>query len=198
MLKMNEDRKRYNKKPVDPRTFLIMDDCMSAKNEWMKDPNVLSIMNEGRHFQLTYILTMQYCLGIQPELRSQCDFIFMLGEDGASSRRKLYDHWAGVFPKFDIFEQVFNQVTDNYGCMVINNRIRSIDLRKKVFWFRAKKTPNFKIGSQLFIRFNEKHFDEHYADRKGQFMNLMNITKKNAPNVRVKMLSGSSSDDERS
>lgn len=191
MLKMNEARVEQGKAKKDPRAFLIMDDCMSAKHLWLKDPNILSIMNEGRHFQLTYILTMQYCLGIQPELRSQFDFIFLLGEDGASQRKKLYEHWAGVFPKFDVFEQIFNQVTDNYGCMVINNRIKSIDIRKKVFWFRAKKTPDFRVGNELFTRFNAKHFDKHYEDRKNQFVNLSAICgKRNAPQLRIKLLNG--------
>ena len=36
-----------------------------------------------------------------------------------------------MFPTRDIFEQVFLQVTDNYGCMVINNRLRSSDIKLK-------------------------------------------------------------------
>ena len=32
----------------------------------------------------------------------------------------------------------FLQVTDNYGCMVINNRLRSSDI-EKVFWYKKKK-----------------------------------------------------------
>ena len=34
-------------KEIDPRSFLIMDDCMSSKHLWLKDPNMLSIFNEG-------------------------------------------------------------------------------------------------------------------------------------------------------
>ena len=28
-----------------------------------------------------------------------------------------------MFPSFDIFQQVFSEVTEDYGCMVINNRV---------------------------------------------------------------------------
>ena len=70
MLEKNKQRKKKGKKELDPRAFLIMDDCMSSKHLWLKDPNILTIFNEGRHYQLTFILSMQYSLGIQPELRS--------------------------------------------------------------------------------------------------------------------------------
>tara|TARA_B110000037_G_scaffold201120_1_gene242230 strand:- start:94 stop:972 length:879 start_codon:yes stop_codon:yes gene_type:complete len=162
ILSKNDNRKKKNKDKVDPRSFLIMDDCMSTKHLWLKDPNMLTIFNEGRHYQLTFILAMQYSLGIQPELRSNFDFIFLLGEDFINNRKKLYEHYAGMFPTRDIFDQVFLQVTDDYGCMVINNRLRSTDIKKKVFWFKAHKRDKFTVGCNKFKKFHKKHFDENH------------------------------------
>lgn len=187
MLSINEERVKDGKKKVDPRTFLIMDDCMSSKHLWLKDPNILSIFNEGRHFQLTFILTMQYSLGIQPELRSNFDFIFLLGEDMYSNRKRLYEHYAGMFPNRDIFDQVFLQVTENYGCMVINNRVRSTDITKKVFWYRAKKTPKFMIGNKKYIKWNKSRFDEHY-DKREQTIDLNSFCTKRKTNIKVKLI----------
>lgn len=187
ILEKNTQREKEGKKPVDPRAFLVMDDCMAAKNEWMRDPKILEIMNQGRHFKLTYILTMQYCLAIQPELRDQFNFVFLLGEDNAASRKKLWEHWAGVFPKFDLFEQVFLQVTSNYGCMVINKRIKTIDITKKVFWFRAKKVPDFKIGNKQFIRFNEERYDPEYQ-QKQQLFDVLGYGAKKKSNIIVKLI----------
>ena len=139
ILAKNVEREKAEKKPLDPRLFLIMDDCMSTKHLWLKDPNVLTIFNEGRHYQLTFILSMQYSLGIQPELRSNFDYVFLLGEDFINNRKKLYEHYAGMFPSRELFDQVFLQVTDDYGVMVINNRLRSSDIRKKSFGIKLKK-----------------------------------------------------------
>jgi len=187
ILNKNEEREKKGKNALDPRTFLVMDDCMAAKHLWLKDPNILEIMNQGRHFKLTFILTMQYCLGIQPELRTQFNFIFLLGEDNAASRKKLWEHWAGVFPKFDLFEQVFLQVTSNYGCMVINNRIKTTDLSKKVFWFKAKKVPNFKIGSPAFLKFHEERYDPDYQNKQ-QLFDVLSYGSKKKSNIVVKMV----------
>ena len=183
----NEQRKKEGKKIIDPRAFLVMDDCMSSKHLWLKDPNVLSIFNEGRHFQLTFILAMQYCIGIQPELRNNFDFIFLLGEDTYSSRKKIYEHYAGIFPKFDIFDQVFSQVTDNYGCMVLDNRIRSADIQKKVFWFKSRETPDFKIGIPRALKYHQINFDPEH-DKKSPLLDLNSmISSKRRQVVKVKL-----------
>ena len=159
----NTERVKEGKKPIDPRAYLIMDDCMSSKHLWLKDPLILSIFNEGRHFQISpFILSMQYSIGIGPELRNNFDFVFLLGEDTYSSRRKLHEHYAGIFRTFDLFDQVFTQVTDNYGCMVLNNRLRSSDIKKKVFWFRAHVPPKFTLGSKKVLKFNKKYYDEDH------------------------------------
>jgi len=187
ILEKNEQREKDHKELIDPRMYLVMDDCMASKNLWMKDPNILEIMNQGRHFKLTFILTMQYCLGIQPELRTQFNYIFLLGDDNAASRKKIWEHWAGVFPKFDLFEQVFLQVTNDYGCMVINNRIKTTDLSKKVFWFKAKKVPEFKIGIPKYLKFHEKRYDPEYQNKQ-QLFDVLNYGSKKKSNIIVRMV----------
>ena len=186
ILEKNEKRKEEGKTLIDPRTFLVMDDCMATKHLWLKDPNILEIMNQGRHFQLTYILTMQYCLGIQPELRTQFNFIFSLGEDNAASRKKIYEHWAGVFPKFELFEQIFLKVTYNYGCLVINNRIKTADITKKVFWFKAKPKIDFKLGIPQYLKFHEERFNKDYLNKQ-QLFDITNFNKKKS-NIIVKLV----------
>ena len=187
ILEKNERRVKEGKNPVDPRVYLVMDDCMADKDKWIKDPKMLEIMNQGRHFKLTFILTMQYCLGIQPELRTQFNFVFLLGDDNAASRKKLHEHWAGVFPKRDLFEQVFLQVTENYGCMVINNRIKTTDITKKVFWFKAKEVPDFKIGINQYKQFHEQRYDPEHQNKQ-QLFDFLNYGSKKKSNVIVKLV----------
>jgi len=162
---MNQENKKRTdsgKKEKDDRLMLIMDDCMSSKGTWLKDPNILELFFNGRHHHLSFILTMQFSLGIPPELRSNFDYIFLLAEDITSNRKRLYEHYAGMFPTFDIFQQVFSELTENYGCMVINNRIHSKNISDKVFWYRAKPTPDFELGSKKFLEFHKTAYDENW------------------------------------
>jgi len=165
MIEENNKREKNKKKLTDPRAYLIMDDCMSTKHLWLKDPLILSIFNEGRHYQIApFILSLQYSIGIQPELRNNFDYVFLLGEDTFSSRQKLHQHYAGIFKKYDFFEDVFSQVTDDYGCMVLDNRLRSSDIRKKVFWYKANNhLPKFTIGSKKVLKFDKENLDKDYG-----------------------------------
>ena len=162
---MNEDNKnriKYGKKPKDDSVMLIMDDCMSSKGTWLKDPNIQELFFNGRHHHLSFILTMQFSLGIPPELRSNFDYIFLLAEDTISNRKRLYDHYAGMFPTFEIFQQVFADVTEHYGVMVINNRVHSKNIADKVFWYKAKEVDTFKIGCKKYRKFHEKQYDSSW------------------------------------
>ena len=112
---------------------------MSSKHLWIKDSPVLSVFNEGRHYDIDpFIFTMQYAMGLNPEYRNQFDFVFLLSEDFESSRRKLYEHYGGIFPTFEQFNQIFEQITENYGCMVINNRVKSNVLEEKISWYKIQ------------------------------------------------------------
>jgi len=165
---MNEDnknRKDKNKPEKDDRIMIIMDDCMSSKGTWLKDPNILELFFNGRHHHLSFILTMQFSLGIPPELRSNFDYIFLLAEDITSNRKRLYDHYAGMFPTFDIFQQVFSEITTDYGCMVINNRIHSTNITDKVFWYKAKPVPDFSIGSDKYAKFHKISYDKEWGKK---------------------------------
>ena len=185
--KMNEDnaqRKKNGKKIKDDRVILIMDDCMSSKGTWVKEEQILELFFNGRHHHLSFILTMQYSIGIPPEMRSNFDYIFLLAEDFISNRKRLYDHYAGMFPSFDIFQQVFSDITADFGCMVINNRVHSTDITEKVFWYKAKETPEFTMGSKKYKKFHKKNYDKNWNKRIETF-NINDVLgkKKNKPSL---------------
>jgi hypothetical protein len=170
--KINEDNKiriKNKEKTKDDTLMLIMDDCMSSKGTWLKDPNITELFFNGRHHHLSFILTMQYAVGIPPEMRSNFDYVFLLAEDTVNNRRRLYEHYAGMFPTFDIFQQVFSDITENYGVMVIDNRVHSKNITDKVFWYRAKTVPTFKIGCNKFRRFHKESYDENWNKRLNYF-----------------------------
>lgn len=180
MNKNNDIRKLNGKSEKDDRLMLIMDDCMSSKGKWLKDPNILELFFNGRHHHISFILTMQFSLGIPPELRSNFDYIFLLAEDMISNRKRLYEHYAGMFPTFDIFQQVFTDITADYGVMVINNRIHSKNITEKVFWYKAKNPPKFKFGNKEYLKYHTKKYDEKWDEKVHDFDSSFGLTKRNS------------------
>ena len=126
---------------TDPRAFLVFDDCL-YDNSWTKDKNVRSLFMNGRHFKILFMITMQYALGIPPNLRTNIDYVFILRENYVSNRKRLYEHYAGMFPNFEMFCQVMDQCTENYECLVINNNAKSNKLEDQVWWYKAEDHSN--------------------------------------------------------
>jgi hypothetical protein len=186
MIEKAKTKEKEGKK-LDPSVFFLMDDCMAQKNEWIKDETISEIFMNGRHYRITYMLTMQYSLGIKPELRSNFDYIFILGEDMTSNRKRLYEHYAGMFPTFDVFEKVFDALTENYCCMVIDNKTKSKNLTDKVFWYKSVDIPNdFSIGCKKFKELHDELFDENWKNKKPMFdINTLGKKKKNKANFTV-------------
>jgi hypothetical protein len=163
-------KKKYKEgKKCDPRTFLIMDDCLSSKGAWGKDQPVMQLFFDGRHYQIMYILTMQFPLGITPELRCNFDYIFLLAEDFTSNQKRIYDHYAGMFPDLNSFKQVFKILTDDYGCMVIVNRGANKNFLEKIFWYKANEEHIDQIGNNQFNKFHKNNYDPKWRLKENNF-----------------------------
>ena len=145
---------------IDPRAFLVLDDCL-YDNTWTKDKNVRSLFMNGRHFKILFMITMQYALGIPPNLRTNIDYVFILRENYVSNRKKLYEHYAGMFPNFEMFCQVMDQCTENFECLVINNNAKSNKLCDQVFWYKADPHDEVKLGSREYWEFSDQKLNEH-------------------------------------
>lgn len=154
---------KWGSSNIDPRAFLILDDCLYDKS-WVKDKNIRCMFMNGRHYKLLFIITMQYALGIPPNLRTNVDYVFILRENYFSNRKRLYESYAGMFPNFDMFNQVMDQCTENYECLVIHNNAKSNKLEDQVFWYKADARPPFRIGNEQFWQYHSKNFNDHHDE----------------------------------
>ena len=144
---MKKEIESYRKSTIDPRTFLILDDCLYDAS-WAKDKMMRLLFMNGRHWKIMCIITMQYPLGIPPNLRTNIDYVFILREPYITNRRRIYENYAGMFPTFESFCQVMDQCTENFECLVINNNAKSNRLQDQIFWYKAEAHNEFRLGSK--------------------------------------------------
>lgn len=144
-----EEMKTYKKCNIDPRAFCILDDCLYDAG-WTKDKLMRLLFMNGRHWKIMLIITMQYPLGIPPNLRTNIDYVFILREPYINNRKRIYENYAGMFPTFESFCQVMDQCTENHECLVINNNSKSNKLTDQIFWYKAEAHSNFRLGSKEF------------------------------------------------
>ena len=146
---MNKDMETYRRTTIDPRTFVILDDCLYDAS-WSKDKMMRLLFMNGRHWKVMLIITMQYPLGIPPNLRTNIDYVFILREPYIANRKRIYENYAGMFPTFESFCQVMDQCTENYECLVIANNAKSNKLEDQIFWYKASAHNDFKLGAKEF------------------------------------------------
>jgi len=139
----------YKRSTIDPRTFVILDDCL-YDNKWAKDKMMRLMFMNGRHWKIMLIITMQYPLGVPPNLRTNIDYVFILREPYITNRKRIFENYAGMFPTFESFCQVMDQCTENYECLVINNNSKSNKLQDQIFWYKADPHGPFRLGSKEF------------------------------------------------
>jgi hypothetical protein len=149
MKEVQNDIKKYKKCNIDPRAFVILDDCLYDAT-WTKDKIMRLLFMNGRHWKVMLIITMQYPLGIPPNLRTNIDYVFILREPYIANRRRIWENYAGMFPTFESFCQVMDQCTENFECLVINNNSKSNKLQDQIFWYKAEPHSDFKLGSKQF------------------------------------------------
>lgn len=182
--KIQQQMAQYGKSNIDPHAFLILDDLM-YDTSWLRDQVIRSLFMNGRHYKMMFVITMQYSLGIPPALRSNVDYVFILRENYVSNRRRLYEHYAGMFPTFEIFCQVMNQCTENFDCLVIDNTCKSNKIEDMVFWYHADEHPPFKLGSPEFWQHHSNNYNDS-GDKEEDEIDINNMKKKNALAVNVK------------
>lgn len=142
---------------IDPRSFMILDDCM-YDDSWTHDKNIRYLFMNGRWLKVFFIITMQYPLGIQPALRTNVDFVFILREPYMSNRKRIYDNYCSVFPSFEFYCQIMDQCTQNYECLVVDNTSQSSKLEECVYWYKAEMHPDFRIGAPEFWAHSANHY----------------------------------------
>jgi hypothetical protein len=146
---IKKDMETYKRTTIDPRAFVILDDCLYDAT-WTRDKMMRLLFMNGRHWKVMLVITMQYPLGIPPTLRTNIDYVFILRENYIANRKRIYENYAGMFPTFESFCQVMDQCTENYECLVINNNSKSNKLHDQVFWYKADNHGDFRLGSKEF------------------------------------------------
>jgi hypothetical protein len=176
---VNKEIEAYKRSSIDPRTFVILDDCLYDAS-WTKDKMMRLLFMNGRHWKVMLVITMQYPLGIPPNLRTNIDYVFILREPYIANRKRIYENYAGMFPTFESFCQVMDQCTENFECLVINNNSKSNKLTDQIFWYKASPHADFRLGSKEFWEISQnmgsddedEAYDPNSSRKKGPRINV--------------------------
>lgn len=150
------------------RAFVVLDDMLHDAAAWKREKTIQSIFFNGRHYNIFFILTMQYPLGIPPALRSNIDYVFVFNEPSIKNRKKIYDDYGGAIPSFDHWCNILDSCTQNHECLVIKTSGNSTDLRDQIFWYKASKHENFRVGHPKIWEYHDLHYNSNYDTQRDE------------------------------
>lgn len=179
--KIKKDLEDFKKTNIDPRAFVILDDCL-FDDKWTRDKMMRLLFMNGRHWKIMLVITMQYPLGIPPTLRTNIDYVFILREPYIANRKRIYENYAGMFPTFESFCQVMDQCTENYECLVINNNVKSNKLHEQIFWYKAQSHKDFRLGTKEFWELSK----DIQSDDEDEIYDPNKTMKKSSQKINVK------------
>jgi len=148
------------------RFFVVLDDMLADASSWKKEKTIQEIFFNGRHFNLFFILTMQYPLGIPPALRSNIDYVFIFNEPSIKNRKNIYEGYAGAIPTFDHFCNILDSCTQNHECLVIKTSGNSTDLKDQVFWYKASEHDEFRVGHEKLWKYHNLNYNSKYNEER--------------------------------
>jgi hypothetical protein len=126
--------------------LVVLDDCL-----FKKPSDIMSnLLLNSQNLNITLVLTLQYSLKINPTIRSGFDQIFLFREDVTGNKKRLFEHYGGVFPNPGTFYEIFDKCVPNYGTLTLtqNNR-QNNDFFDIVKNYRAKIVDNFLEISEI-------------------------------------------------
>jgi len=178
---IKKETQAYGKSNIDARAFVILDDCL-YDNSWSREKVMRLLFMNGRHWKIMLVITMQYPLGVPPNLRTNIDYTFILREPYITNRKRIYENYAGMFTTFESFCQVMDQCTENYECLVIANNAKSNKLGDQIFWYKASAHNNFRLGSKEFWEMSkdlnsDDDDDDEYDPKMGHKGPRINVKK---------------------
>lgn len=142
-------QKKYQSKGLSRRMFLICDD-MSYDRTLFREKTIRELFMNGRHYQMLVLLTLQWMLDMPPALRTNIDYVFLCKDNVKDNKERMYKYFAGCFDNYKHFNTIFEKMTDNHRCMVIDCTTPSSRLEDVIFYYKAEIRKPFKTGSEAF------------------------------------------------
>jgi hypothetical protein len=150
-----------------PWAVLLIDDC-TDKPIVFKKPLQHALYKNGRHWKMLYILSLQYCMDIEPVIRTSVDGVFILREPSLKMREKLYENYCSIIPDFTTFCKVMDELTDDFTALYIHNATISNNWQDCCFWYKVDNKevpPDFKFGCRELWDFHNERYDSEYTEK---------------------------------
>lgn len=144
---MNFQDRRRSLKTIRP-IFIIIDD-FAFNRSVLRSSTMYKLFANGRHYQIFFILGMQYSLSIGPDARGNIDTLILHRDVTVQNQQKLYDNYNISFKNFEEFRGVLLDVTRQHRVLVFQKDLECVDDFPIFHWKAKHPIPCFKVSPHL-------------------------------------------------
>jgi hypothetical protein len=140
-----ESEKNKSKKKTDG--LLILDDISDLDKSWQNQQSIKKMFTAGRHYLTDMIISLHNLMLLNPTSRGSADYIVITKITDGPSYKNLYEnYWNPKFGSKKVFMDVLDNCTDNFKCLVIDNKTinTSSNLSDCIFWMKNPKPTKLK------------------------------------------------------
>lgn len=102
--------------------FIVLDDFAFDRKIMRNSKTIKKLMCNGRHYQIFFMIGVQYCMQLGPEERGQIDYVFMMRDPCTSTIKKLYNNTPHPFDTYHDFKRCVSLVWSRpYNMVVLDN-----------------------------------------------------------------------------
>lgn len=134
------------------KVCLITDDIMHLAKKLFSSEDFDSVLNQGRHLQLTWINLVQDVMAVKNNFRHRMDILVFFKMSTDENINKIHKYYAGGGIKKEHFMDIHNALTAERSAMVILRRhakddsVRSQIFRMKSTYPDLARIPPFTMG----------------------------------------------------
>jgi hypothetical protein len=141
----------------DKKKHLVVIDSIVYKNIWMKDPVIIDLFMNAKSYGVSLIMTMQYPMKINL-IRNCFNYTCLFNETSVSCLQKLYKLYAPMIPNYSLFKTTFENLTQDFDCMIISNKNKPKNWKKRIFCYNIndKSDEELELESQLELELEER------------------------------------------
>jgi hypothetical protein len=145
-------RTKYGREPRS--NFIIFDDT-AGDAKFMRSKTLDGYLTKNRHDKCSIIMTLQGTKVISPASRENCKFVFAFYSPNLAFRKDINQIFFGMLKPKE-FDELFDEVTQNWGCLVLDKKAaaKSRNWRDYISWFRATvpdDLPEFTLCDDNFF-----------------------------------------------
>lgn len=121
--------------------FIVADDVAASDKALFKSPVMRELLMNGRHANCGTAISLQYCMDVPVDARSQFQIIIVCAENNHANRKRIWTQFAGVVPTYRQFDLILRSATADHGCLVIDNTDPRASIETSLFHWKARLSP---------------------------------------------------------